>query len=135
MATKKTCSKCHKELGLEFFYKRKISKDGLRGNCKKCEKSYGNSWYEKGLWREAQLKAKYNLTTALLLKILEDQNNSCAICSKKLIYPDKNTHVDHDHNTGKVRGILCHTCNTGLGKLGDRIETLEKALNYLKGIK
>jgi hypothetical protein len=40
--------------------------------------------------------------------------------------------VDHDHNTGAVRGLLCHSCNTGLGHLGDSVETLARALDYLQ---
>lgn len=64
--------------------------------------------------------------------LLLSQGNRCGICStdfKDKLYP----HVDHDHITSKVRGILCKSCNLGLGKLGDSINGIEKALNYLKG--
>lgn len=46
--------------------------------------------------------------------------------------PKKPLHYDHDHKTGQFRGWLCTRCNTGLGLLGDTIETVERALNYLK---
>jgi hypothetical protein len=41
-------------------------------------------------------------------------------------------HVDHCHETGKIRGLLCHSCNTGIGKLGDNLEGLQKAVSYLE---
>ncbi len=132
MATTKICSKCKRELSLDHFFSRKISKDGLRGNCKKCEKEYNNSWYSEGRWRDYKLRITYGITEEELLDLLKAQNYKCAICEKILSYPNKNTHVDHDHTSGKVRGVLCHTCNTGLGKLGDSIESLTRALNYLK---
>lgn len=68
--------------------------------------------------------------------MLREQNYKCAICgqeislfgsSQKLI-----AHVDHDHKTGKVRGLLCKECNTGLGKFRDNIEYLLSAVSYLK---
>jgi ssDNA-binding Zn-finger/Zn-ribbon topoisomerase 1 len=50
----------------------------------------------------------------------------CAICGS-----DRNLVIDHDHKTGIIRGVLCHPCNTGLGKLGDSIEGLRRAIAYL----
>ena len=64
-------------------------------------------------------------------KMLVDQDYKCVICNTK--YSDtKKLHVDHCHNTGKVRGLLCSNCNNGMGKLGDSIERLELVINYLK---
>lgn len=62
-----------------------------------------------------------------LKKIEDTQNGGCAICGRvtKLV-------VDHDHETNRVRGLLCSTCNTGLGKLGDNVENLRKAIVYLE---
>lgn len=51
-------------------------------------------------------------------------------CNK--IFTNKNKHLDHDHKTGCARGYLCNGCNRGLGMLGDSIEGLTKAINYLK---
>lgn len=55
------------------------------------------------------------------------QNNKCFICDEeaKLV-------VDHDHSTGKVRGLLCSICNTGIGMFKDSTKNLEKAIEYLK---
>ncbi len=55
------------------------------------------------------------------------QRGACAICAKK-----KDLHIDHDHVTDKVRGLLCMDCNTSLGKLGDSVEGLRRALAYLE---
>ena len=54
----------------------------------------------------------------------------CQICQREL--GDK-PHVDHDHETGAVRGILCFNCNGGLGQFGDDIDRLEQAIEYLSG--
>ena len=52
-------------------------------------------------------------------------------CCRKL--PRSGLNLDHDHATGEFRGWLCHSCNTGIGKLGDSVEGLEQALAYLRG--
>jgi len=69
--------------------------------------------------------------------ILDSQNGKCAICNgDDIISPVTNLHrllaVDHNHITGKIRGLLCRNCNRGIGLLGDSIERLESATAYLK---
>jgi hypothetical protein len=54
-------------------------------------------------------------------------------CCGKLPIGKQSLHLDHDHITGKFRGWLCNNCNLGIGKLGDSLEGLNKAMNYLKG--
>jgi hypothetical protein len=63
--------------------------------------------------------------------LIEVQGGVCAICG---ITPEREAswHVDHDHETGAVRGVLCIDCNHGIGKLGDSIERLERAIAYLR---
>ena len=64
--------------------------------------------------------------------ILQKQNYSCAICKTKVPRGRHRTfHVDHDHQTGKVRGLLCNNCNIGIGALGDNYDTVLAAANYL----
>lgn len=82
---------------------------------------------------KAKLK-KYKLTEAEYASMLEKSGNKCYICGK----PPKNRalHIDHNHKTGKVRGLLCYICNTKLiGRLGDREDSIQlflKASEYLR---
>jgi hypothetical protein len=64
--------------------------------------------------------------------MLADQNNCCAICDSHVTLFKKQLAVDHNHETGEVRGLLCLACNGGIGKLKDSIPMLEKAIKYLK---
>lgn len=77
------------------------------------------------------LKRVYDLDIEDYFQMLEDQDHLCAICRQP--DPVKNKlSVDHDHDTGKVRGLLCFPCNTGIGKLGDSYERVQAAADYLK---
>ena len=78
-----------------------------------------------------KLEGKYGITIDDYEHLLHAQNGVCAICGgvQRGVRP---MGVDHNHTTGKVRGILCSECNTGLGKFGDDIELLQAALAYLK---
>ena len=77
---------------------------------------------------------KENLKTLVYNIILENQNEVCAICFKK-DYTRKALAVDHDHENGKVRGLLCYRCNVGLGFFRDNEENLLNAIQYLKNSK
>lgn len=78
------------------------------------------------------LKKAYKLSVERYHEMIAEQGGTCAICRKPL-RPGKCTHVDHDHVTGKIRGILCHPCNTSIGKLGDNAAGLLVALLYVIG--
>lgn len=78
------------------------------------------------------LRRKYGITLAERNAMIADQCGLCAICAAPLDLQSRRTHVDHDHNTGRVRGVLCHDCNTGLGMFKDSIASLEFALAYLR---
>jgi hypothetical protein len=69
---------------------------------------------------------RYGITSKDFETMLEKQNGACAVCKKK-----KKLCVDHDHETGKVRGLLCRACNTAIGNLGDSHEGLLNAAQYL----
>lgn len=74
---------------------------------------------------------KYGITVEDYVRMLVEQNGRCAICLSE--YPGPNAfHVDHDHATGKVRGLLCTRCNPGLGYFRDDPELLARAIEYLK---
>lgn len=60
------------------------------------------------------------------------QAGRCAICREHLILVDRQVHVDHDHQSGRVRGLLCADCNVGLGRFVDNPDTLDRAAAYLR---
>ena len=82
--------------------------------------------------RDYHLKRKFGIGLNEYNLLLESQDYGCAICGSKKPYGRGNFHVDHCHETGRVRGLLCHHCNTGIGSLKDDPLLLSKALDYLK---
>lgn len=148
----KKCKTCLEYKSIELFYKRAETKDGLCYSCKECQKqskreiNKNRTPEEKKIlnarqyqWKKAHpemflkmlLKLKYNLAIEIYneLKILQD--NKCAICKSNLT-EDKKFGVDHCHESKIVRGLLCLTCNSGLGFFKDNLENLENAISYLK---
>jgi hypothetical protein len=81
---------------------------------------------ERGYARKAQL-AQYGLTVEDFDRMLAEQGGVCAICSRE----HERMCVDHCHETGKVRGILCSPCNRAIGQLGDTVEHVQRAVTYL----
>lgn len=78
--------------------------------------------------RKTTLKRRYSLTIEQFDDLATSQGFACAICNK---IPTRTLHVDHNHKTGKVRGLLCSGCNTGIGSLKESIEFLNQAIKYL----
>jgi hypothetical protein len=78
-----------------------------------------------------RLMEKYGLTKEVYLKMLENQNYCCKICKNKEIYYDKLV-VDHCHNSGEVRGLLCNSCNQALGFFKDNLNNMKEAVKYLE---
>lgn len=64
--------------------------------------------------------------------MLAEQEGQCAICKKDLEWPHKDTHVDHDHKTGRIRGILCSNCNRGIGMFKENPTFLRSAVEYVE---
>jgi hypothetical protein len=81
---------------------------------------------------DAIIRRQYGISLKQFDELLEFQGGGCAICNKRIDGERRRMNIDHDHNTGKVRGLLCTGCNTGIGHLGDNIEGLKKALYYLE---
>ena len=79
--------------------------------------------------REGHLRRKYGLTQNLFEALVAAQLGNCAICGAN---EDLELHVDHDHRTKKVRGLLCGKCNKAIGLLNDDLELLLAAKNYLE---
>jgi len=78
--------------------------------------------------RRYHYKFEYGIDFETLEKLKAEQK-TCAICGE---VPER-WHVDHNHETGRFRGLLCDKCNKALGMLGDTVESLQRAVEYLKG--
>lgn len=83
--------------------------------------------------RAMHLRQTYGITFEEVNILLLKQENKCAICKIDLnTLPPREINIDHCHKTGKVRGILCSQCNTGIGSLKDDIILLKASINYLE---
>lgn len=106
--------------------------------CGKCANEYQNEYRrrrysEDDEYREKQKaiqrRRNYGISDELYAELLGRQDGLCALCGGS---PSKRAlHVDHDHKTGMVRGLLCHWCNTALGAFRDDPKILRRAIEYL----
>jgi len=121
----KICTKCGKELlsTAEYFQRNTRNKSGFRSECKKCTRKYYG--------RKNDLKYRYNISQKEYNQMLNKQDGKCIICGE-LPTTFKNLSVDHNHKTGKIRGLLCDHCNRGIGFLKENPYILIKAIKYLK---
>jgi hypothetical protein len=125
-----------KEVRLASKEKRKADKEYRQTHCKRGHEytEENTIYYEKfrhcrSCSRIRQLERNYGVTEQHVEEMLSNQESSCAICK----VPFEGTpRVDHDHETGDVRGLLCHSCNTLLGHAKDSVETLKSAIEYLE---
>ncbi len=94
---------------------------------------YKKKWPEryKTSKRKARLKQLYGISLEYYNNLFEEQQGCCGICGKHQTELSITLHVDHDHKTNEIRGLLCADCNLGLGKLGDSLEGLQRAMEYL----
>lgn len=145
----KTCTKCQQEKPKTAFYKRKGSKEGCgyTSKCKECLSIYIKEWRkphverlkkEKLEWRQVpenqrrkrsnELSHKYGITLEQYEEMAEAQGHVCKIC--KSPPKKKSLHVDHNHATGKVRGLLCSMCNS-IYVNNHTIDTAKAVYEYL----
>lgn len=140
----KTCSKCGVLKDLSRF-SRKL--EGVNSWCKECRSEYDKARYRKDpkkfiaetrAWRKQnpdRLKRivlrRYGMTVEEYDSMLSFQGGVCASCGGEAKGRWKSRlHIDHDHSTGKVRGLLCQNCNIALGQLKDSISRISKLLEY-----
>lgn len=142
----KACIRCGLEKPIDLFHKDGKRPDGHRRDCKTCRntrsaaKAAENSRYSR-LWNlqhparvhNNYLRWKYGIGPVEYEAMLVAQNGVCAICKQ----PEhrngtKYLCVDHSHVTGNIRGLLCHLCNSGIGKLNDDPNLLRAAASYLE---
>lgn len=124
----KWCKDCGEIKPLDTFVLSKKSPTGRGSYCKPCQnaRTYESRQRLHGGSREYHLRHRYGIGAKAFESMLAEQDGKCPICER----PDPE-HVDHDHETGKVRGILCFNCNQGLGNFRDDIRSLIRAVNYL----
>ena len=157
----KVCITCKKEKSLDSFNKNKSMIDGLHYTCRTCssilkKKNYkkhkekicakGKLYYknnrEKALQKAREynkshkqsirgyhLKHYYNITLEQYDVMFEIQNGVCVICGPPELM--RRLSVDHCHETGKIRGLLCQRCNRAIGLMEDNVQNLHNAIKYL----
>ena len=139
----KICSNCKVEKTIDEFEPAKVYADGFRGQCRACRNNWNISWrkrtgyknsapHDPKKYRERRLLKEFGLGTGAYDLLYESQSGRCAICQKK---EQDVVHgllrVDHCHTSGKVRGLLCASCNLGLGMFRDCKAALAQAIKYL----
>lgn len=129
----KVCTKCKEPKEVSEFNVRSASLDGLTTRCKGCLKIWqdANKSYLRHL--KGDLKRYYGITVEFFYGLLKKQDEKCAICRTDKPGGRGRWHVDHNHDTNEIRGLLCHKCNVGLGHFNDDVNLLVKAVNYLGG--
>jgi hypothetical protein len=139
LAPIKTCKACGEEKPREEFGPHGVAKNGVKSWCRACEaaraKAYRAADKDRvaAINRRSLLKTRYGMTEKVFSMLLAAQDSCCAICGTS----DPGGRgdgfvVDHCHSTGKIRGLLCTKCNTGLGQFKDDPDVLAKAIKYLK---
>lgn len=139
----KKCSRCKEEKDLSLFNVDNHAKTGFRSHCKSCVRVYqienrerynagqrrwrfNHKEQNKSTWR----KYTYGITTDDYNNMLKSQDGKCAICRHAPL-PGKELHIDHNHRTDRVRGLLCQKCNVYIGMIHENKETVKRMFSYL----
>jgi len=130
---KAKCCRCRKVKSIIDFYRDRSRKSGHQIRCTSCQntvnlisnvKKHGS---KEAYYRYHYLKYTYGISEEEYVELAKSQNWRCVICRKK-----KELYVDHCHKTFKIRGLLCHKCNTSIGFIGDHAKEVKKFLKYLE---
>jgi hypothetical protein len=139
---KKYCPSCKQTLSVKLFGVDNRDKNGLMVNCKTCEhlrrKQYNPTGAKNNAerkqrdhyFRMASIKTSYGLTEVDFQDMMNQQKGCCEICSKDFSELSTRASIDHDHDTNKVRGLLCPRCNTLLGTIESNEDLLHKVVEY-----
>jgi hypothetical protein len=134
---KRVCKTCKEEKDFTEYYHQKGCRDGIRPVCKKCvlinNKKFAKANPERHRKnrRNAGLRYLYGIGNKEYEEMKEKQGHRCGICMDHEDDLNKRLVVDHCHKSGKVRALLCDSCNVGLGKFKDESSRLFDAHQYL----
>lgn len=136
---KKVCTKCGVSKGARAFAPHSNTRDKKRPECRTCHAKYHRQARidtDRDHYRRYELKRKYGITVDEYNQMFADHDGRCAICARhvsEIVFGKwKTLAVDHNHDTGAVRGLLCSKCNVGLGAFADDISRIEAAASYLR---
>lgn len=134
----KKCNRCSLFKEFTEFYRAKHSPDGFRYWCKECCKKANRTNYKPSRQKMFYLMKYWPGASAEESQknfdnLFTEQGGRCGICKRHQAELKKALAVDHDHKTGRVRGLLCRQCNSGLGHFmaDSGITHLEEAIKYL----
>ncbi len=137
---KKRCCDCDTIKLVSEFNTRNGRRPGqiwLRSYCKKCGEKRNRKWAKnniskyRAMRRRSNHKKRYTAEEVNYESRLIAQGGICATCGRQPGVGKSSLHVDHDHETGKIRGLLCQQCNRALGLVKDNIATLAAMIDYL----
>ncbi len=123
------CPDCRQLKALADFPRNRSARGGRGSYCKPCHNVPTRTCVEKlhGSGRHYHLRQRYGIGAADVAAMIKAQGGVCLLCGERLAQ-----HVDHDHVTGEVRGVLCSCCNQGLGNFRDNAAALRAAIDYLE---
>ncbi len=129
MVTEKRCPDCGVVKPLDQFPRNRGSALGRHAYCKSCHNARNRITVQSlhGNSRHYHLMQKYGISKGQVVTLIENQSGLCAVCRTAPA-----TQVDHDHSTGKIRGILCLHCNAGMGAFEDDPSIILRAIEYLE---
>ncbi len=136
MCDARICKRCGEEKSINEFRKHNSKKEGRRLVCEECGRAEAREWYRNNpidseTQRERNLKNHRGITIEYYQNLFEEQKGCCKICGRHQSEIKKRLAVDHCHDTGEIRGLLCNNCNTALELFKDNTENLDRAINYL----
>ena len=125
------CPDCGLEKPPEDFPRNRRTKSGRGAYCKACHNARNRATVKRlhGDSRHYHLRQRYGIGAAEVDELVDRQGGLCAICRRRSA-----TQVDHDHSSGKVRGVLCLECNAAIGAFKDSVRILYRAIDYLDPI-
>jgi len=136
----KKCARCKKNLPSINFSKNKRAKDGLHSWCQQCKrvmqrkysKKHNITPARKRYIRDYHLRERYDISLEDFNELFVKQNGCCAICNIHQAQTSRRFHLDHNHKTKQIRGLLCESCNHLIGQANENPTTLVNAAIYLE---